>query len=572
MSERWSAGDAPQRFAETATEALDVLLEHDPVQASWLGDHRYDDRLAAWSAPAVDRHLGDLSEAIGALDDIDDTGLEPQDLVDLELLRARLTARQWSIAELSEHTWNPLVHLPGDAVYSLLARPADDPVQRAHDLAARLAAVPQHLAVARQLLRRMPQVHVETAVVQAHGAITLLGSEVDRLVERAPEVRSQVDEARTVAAQALEEHAGWLAEQASTADGDPRLGERRFAAALWSTLGTETGPDALLTRAESHLMEVEERITELAATVAPRLGVSGAADEPGQLVRSVLDAVAAGAPVTDADVLSRCRGHLAELTALVEEHQLVSVPDGLVDAVRVIEMPEVRRGVAVAYCDPPGALEPDGALGPPSTFFAVSPTPADWSDQRVRSFYREYNDHMLRNLTVHEAMPGHVLQLAHSRSFRGSTPVRAALWSGTFVEGWAVYAEQLVADVLEEQRPDDVATQCLRLQQLKMQLRCTINAILDVRVHTRAMTEDEAMRLMMLRGHQEEGEAAGKWRRALLSHAQLSTYFVGYGEVSGLVDDLTGGRPPLTRREVHDELLAHGSPSPRLLRSLLDLP
>jgi uncharacterized protein (DUF885 family) len=572
VAEGWSAGDAPRRFSRTATAALDVLLEQDPVAATWLGDHRYDDRLADWSASGVEGHVSDLGEAIGSLDDIDDTGLDAEDVVDLELLRARLTARQWSIAELAEHTWNPLVHLPGDAIYSLVARPSNEPVQRARDLAARLAAVPESLSVARGLLDRMPQVHVETAVVQARGAVTLLGEAVDELLRAAPEAQSEVDEARTAAAGALEQHARWLEDQAGSSDGDPRLGERRFAAALWSTLGTEASPDALLTRAESHLMELEDRITELAAALAPRLRLSLAAGEPGRLVRSVLDAVADAAPVTDADVLQRCGAHLGFVTSLVQEQQLVSVPAGLVEAVQVIEMPEVRRGVAVAYCDAPGALEPDGPTGPPSTFFAVSPTPAGWTPDRVRSFYREYNDHMLRNLTVHEAMPGHVLQLAHSRAFTGSTPVRAALSSGTFVEGWAVYAEQLVADVVEAGSPGEVNAMCLRLQQLKMQLRCTINAIVDVRVHTRGMTEDEAMALMMLRGHQEEGEAAGKWRRALLSHAQLSTYYVGYGEVSGIVAELGQARPQLRRRDVHDAVLAHGSPSPRLLRTLLGLP
>jgi uncharacterized protein (DUF885 family) len=571
VAEGWSAGEAQHRFARTATAALDVLAEQDPVAATWLGDHRYDDRLADWSASGVESHVSDLDEAIGSLDDIDDTGLDAEDVVDLELLRARLTARQWSIAELAEHTWNPLVHLPGDAIYSLVARPSDEPVQRARDLAARLAAVPASLSIARELLGRMPQVHVETAVMQARGAVALLGEAVDELLRAAPEARAEVDDARTVAAGALEQHARWLSDQVGSSDGDPRLGERRFAAALWSTLGTEITPDALLTRAESHLMELEDRITELAAALAPRLRVGLSAGEPGRLVRTVLDAVADSAPVSDADVLHRCRGHLGAMTSLVQEQQLVSIPDGLVEAVQVIEMPEVRRGVAVAYCDAPGALEPDRPTGPPATFFAVSPTPADWTPDRVRSFYREYNDHMLRNLTVHEAMPGHVLQLAHSRAFTGSTPVRAALSSGTFVEGWAVYAEQLVADVVEARSPGDVNAMCLRLQQLKMQLRCTINAIVDVRVHTRGMTEDEAMALMMLRGHQEEGEAAGKWRRALLSHAQLSTYFVGYGEVSGIVAELGQARPQLRRRDVHDAVLAHGSPSPRLLRTLLDL-
>jgi uncharacterized protein (DUF885 family) len=561
----WASAEVTQRFRRTAREALDVLLEHDPASATALGDHRFDDRLADWSPAAVDAQLRELSDATGALDDLDDTALDPEDAVDLELLRTRLTARQWALAELSEHRRNPLLTLPGDAIYPLVARDTGDPDERARCLAARLSAVPEALQQARSLLGPMPRVHVETAVGQADGATALLGGPVDDLLRRAPGRRPEVDAAREVAARALREHAGWLRERAEEADGEPRLGEQAFAARLWYSLDTETAPDALLDRAESDLMAVEDRLADLAARLAPRLGVTAV---PRDRVRAVLDVLADGAPVGDADVLGRCRAHLASLTDLVRSHALVSVPD---DAVDVIEMPEVHRGVAVAYCDAPGGLEPtqDGASLP--TFLAVAPAPAEWPAERVASFYREYNDHMLRNLTVHEAMPGHVLQLAHARRFRGSTPVRAALWSGPFVEGWAVYAEQLVADLCEAQAPDDLGALALRAQQLKMRLRSTINAILDVRVHTRGMTEAEAMALMTERGHQEPGEAAGKWRRALLTSAQLSTYYVGAAEVSALAADLRAARAGATTRQVHDELLAHGSPSPRLLRPLLHL-
>jgi len=106
------------------------------------------------------------------------------------------------------------------------------------------------------------------------------------------------------------------------------------------------------------------------------------------------------------------------------------------------------------------------------------------------------------------------------------------------------------------------------MQQLKMQLRTTINAILDARVHAHGMTEAEAMALMSDRGFQEEGEAAGKWRRALLTSAQLSTYYVGYTEVSDLAAELRAA-PGRTDRMVHDSMLAHGSPPVRLLRTLL---
>jgi uncharacterized protein (DUF885 family) len=170
---------------------------------------------------------------------------------------------------------------------------------------------------------------------------------------------------------------------------------------------------------------------------------------------------------------------------------------------------------------------------------------------------------------VHEAMPGHVLQLAHNARYESVVPVRKALWSGSFVEGWAVYAERVMVEA--GYRADEGLNDALRMQQLKMQLRMTINAILDARVHAHGMTEDEAMRLMMVRGHQEEGEAAGKWRRALLSSAQLSTYYVGYVEVSDVARDLADARPDLSVRERHDAMLAHGSPAPRHLRTLLGL-
>jgi uncharacterized protein (DUF885 family) len=243
---------------------------------------------------------------------------------------------------------------------------------------------------------------------------------------------------------------------------------------------------------------------------------------------------------------------LDEATDFVGVHDLVSLVD---DPCMIQEMPEFARGVAVAYCDPPGPLETADV----PTFYCIAPTPADWSAQRVESFYREYNDHMIRNLTVHEAMPGHFLQLAHARRFRGTTRVRALGYSGPFVEGWAAYTEEMMAGYGFGGLP-------VRLQQLKMQLRLTINALLDQLVHCEDLSEADAMALMMERGFQEEGEAAGKWRRALLTSTQLSTYFVGYTEVAEIAGQLPAG---VTVRAWHDAMLAHGSPPPRHLRTLL---
>jgi uncharacterized protein (DUF885 family) len=166
---------------------------------------------------------------------------------------------------------------------------------------------------------------------------------------------------------------------------------------------------------------------------------------------------------------------------------------------------------------------------------------------------------------MHEAMPGHYLQLAHANRFKAPTMVRAVFASGSFVEGWATYAEQLMIE-------KGFGGPEIKMQQLKMRLRMIINAIIDQKIHTAGMTEQEAMALMMNEGFQEEGEAAGKWRRACLTSTQLSTYYVGNLEVTGIREAWekkhgSGGN----LESFHNEILEFGSPPPKYVRELMGL-
>lgn len=544
---------ADTAFERLANRALDDILAFDPELATGLGDHRYDDRLTDTRPEAYEEHSRILRARLAELDALTPNDLSADNRVDREILRTALRARLFDAEELREQEWNPLLANPGTAIYLLLARDFAPLPDRLRSLAGRLAAVPATLDAARRTLRDMPRVHIETALVQFGGTADLLGSVLERALEAAPALRGEIQPLREEALQAIAGHREWLATRLAEANRDPRIGPERLAAKLALTLDSATDADAILARAEDDLGRVTERMAELAARMTGRR--EGSAEQ----VREVLDSLAAE-HLDDATLVPFCTAALAEATEFVRERDLVTVYD---DPVEVIVMPEIHRGVTVAYCDQPGPLETRRT----ATFFAVSPAPADWPAQRIASYYREYNVHMTHNLTVHEAMPGHVVQLSHANRCNAPTLVRATLWSGSFVEGWAVYAEELMAD--RGYRGD--ANDALRMQQLKMQLRTIINAILDVRVHAHGMTEDEAMALMTVRGMQEEGEAAGKWRRALLTSAQLSTYYVGYTEVSGLVRDLRAARPGASDREVHDAMLAHGSPPPRHLRALLGL-
>jgi uncharacterized protein (DUF885 family) len=183
----------------------------------------------------------------------------------------------------------------------------------------------------------------------------------------------------------------------------------------------------------------------------------------------------------------------------------------------------------------------------------------------VESFFREYDDDMLQEITIHEAMPGHYLQLAHSNRFHGPTMIRALAFSGTFTEGWATYAEQVMAE-------QDYGGPQVHIQQQKMRLRFIINAIIDQKIHTAGMTEKEAIELMMKEGFQEEGEAVGKWKRAQLSSTQLSTYYVGNLEMNDMRQSWEkqhGKGKDL--KKFHDSLLSFGSPPPKYVKERLGL-
>lgn len=539
-------------FRRLAEDTVDDLLAADPVGATWLGDHRFDDRLPDLSAGGVATFLMRVDDRLTALDAVDDVELGIDDLVDLEILRSRLLRARFELGEVRRQEWDPMVWNPGTALHLLVERDFAPAEERAVSLRARLAGVPDLLDAARAQLVEMSAIHVRTAVGQLAGTAHLIDGPV-RALARDDAV---VDEAL----RGVRGFSDWLEEHEHASGRSPRLGERLYAGALWHALDDDTTPDALLAEAHAHLAAVEER---LADTARQYLGTAGDGSD-ADVIRAALDGVCRAFPVDDATVLALMEQALARTTRFVREHELVGIPD--VDT-RIIEMPAIHRGVAVAYCDAPGPLEQADV----PTFVAVAPTPADWNAERVASFYREYNGIALHDLAVHEAMPGHVLQLAHAARLHSPTRVRRFGRSGVFVEGWAVYAEELMADRGYAPEDDDRSALALRLVQLKMQLRMTINAILDVGVHAQGMTEDEGMALMRDRGFQEEGEAVGKWRRALLTATQLPTYFVGYRAVRGIAHDLRVLHPQWSDREVHDLLLAHGSPAPRHLRTLLGI-
>jgi len=527
-------------FEKTARTFVQRYLELNPELATTLGEHLYDGRLTDYSAEGLEKQRALYKATLAELEPL--TDLSPVNAVDRDILRTNAQYGLFCLDKLKEHEWNPMVYNPGSALNALISREFAPLPQRLESVAQRLEATPALLAQARRNLKNPPRIHTETAMRMNAGTISLIEKELEPLVARNPALKARLAPARAQAVKALKEHGDWLQKELlPKAQGDFRLGDALFREKLSFALESELTKDEILKRAEAELTRTR---TEMEA-LAKELG------HPS--VKAALAALAEHRP-TNSDILSKARASLARCTEFVRAKDLARVPD---EPLKIIEMPEFARGVSIAYCDSPGALEKHG-----ETFYAISPTPQDWSAERALSFYKEYNDYMLEDLTVHEAMPGHYLQLMHANRFQAPTQLRAIFGSGTFVEGWATYAEQVMAAAGYGGAP-------VRMQQLKMRLRLIINAILDQKIHTAGMTEKEAMDLMMTQGFQEEGEAAGKWRRACLTSTQLSTYFVGNSEVNDIASAYRQAHPDHTVRQMHDAMLSFGSPAPRYVKRLL---
>jgi uncharacterized protein (DUF885 family) len=379
------------------------------------------------------------------------------------------------------------------------------------------------------------------------------------------ELQAELEDAMAVATAAIKTHQDWLEDELlPNATGEFRLGREKFARKLAFALDSPLSMAEIKTRAEQEYLRVRARMYEAAQDVYRRrnpeapLPVHPSEDERQAFIEQALELAYQDVPARDG-IVAFAEQTLAETTAFVRDKDLISLPD---DPVEIILMPEFQRGVAVAYCDSPGPL--DKGL---KTFYAVAPLPEDWSDAQVASFLREYNSLSIEDLTIHEAMPGHYVQLAASNEY--PSLLRGVLSSGPFIEGWAVYAERMM---IEEGYKD--GDPLMRLVNLKWYIRAVINALIDQGIHVDGMTRDEAMELMMRGGFQEESEAAGKWTRAQLTSTQLSTYFVGYQEHADLrmaTEQAWGEDFDLKR--YHDMVLSFGSPPGRYVRALvLDQP
>ena len=544
-------GDA--RLEAFFREYLEALFEQRPLEATLLGDHRFDGRLDDVSPEARQKWVEFTERTLGELPRrVDYAKLSRPGQIDFEIFRHHLTRTLWLWEhtrpfETDARTYNDYIT---NSVFLLLTQSTLPRARNIENSIARIAHIPEIVAAARESLRNPTRVTVETAIRQNRGAIAFYERGIYELAGETPQV-SRLKPVCERAVAALKDYQdffeGDLLPQAS---GAWRLGRERFARKLELELDAGVTADEVLAQAEEEFGRVERDMyiiaRQLWGTTFPQEPLPPD-DEEGRraTIRRVIEVTSREHP-TPEELVAEARATVDRIKQFITERDILRLPEP--DRCRIIEMPEFQRGNSVAYLNSAPPL--DAAA---DSVYAVSPPPADWSQERIESFLEEYNRHMLQILTIHEAYPGHYVQLEYSN--RHPSLIRKALSSGVFAEGWAVYTEQMMLD-----QGYGEGNLALRLHQLKFYLRTVANAILDHKLHCTEMSDEEALAFLTERAFQSEGEAVGKLIRAKQTSCQLSTYFVGrqaFYRLRQQVQRERGAEFDLGR--FHEAVLSHGT-------------
>lgn len=479
-----------------------------PVAATGVGYHEHngvslDDKLDDYSQAGIQAAHSFYTGFRQRLEAIRRDALPPESQVDYGIVQDQISAALLDLDTIQSYRHNPTlyVELIGNALftpYVLNYAPLD---ARYRHIVARLKALPALLEQARADLADSPPVWTRVAQQENEGNIALIDQTLRKDAPAA--VKADFDAAAAPALKALHGFNEYLKTDLSKHTSDWRLGKAKYDEKFRYYLETDRTPEQVLADAENALKQIREEMAGLAKPLT---------------VEAALDRIAEKHS-TPKTYMADARQDLKDITAFVQEKKLLTLPSGA--NLQVIETPAFMQGIySVGGFNGAPPLEPD--LG---AFFWITPIPTDWPKARIESKLREYNFYGLKTLVIHEAMPGHYVQLEYANRVepKPRRMLRSVFANTPYVEGWAVYATQLLVDQGYLNGDKD-----MRLTFLKQMLRVVANAIMDIRFHTMGMTEQEAMDLMTKQTYQEKEEATEKLQRAELSSCQLPTYFVGW--------------------------------------------
>src|SRR5436189_177432 len=528
-----AGGMAVAPFRGIERSYFDLRWHLDPVGATQAGVKTYDDRYGRFSPSALAPHLAALKSLAAALEET--TAAELDDEIDRTALlnEIRVTLRRFERER--PQAKNPgfwLSHLLS-GLHFLLGRRDRTPEERAVSLAGRLEDVPRLLDDARAALVGPVRVFVDTALRINEGGLVLVREVGAGLGER---VAAAADAAAAAMAAFAHDLERWL----EGASDQFALGEEDFNFHLhYEHALRDTAPE--LWRYGLHLKE------ELEAD----LGARAARLDRGKGWQDVAERLRADHPPASA-LVDAYAGEMARARDFVATRGLAPIPDAPLD---VVPTPAFMRPIIpFAAYDRPGAYPPDRT----GWFYVTLPDPTLPPSAQER-ILRDHCRYELGVTALHEAYPGHHLNLVHAQQQPSDT--RKVVWTPLRVEGWALYCEDMMGEEGFYQSEEEQF-----FQRVHLLWRAT-RILLDVGLHTRGMTFEQAVEHMTTHLRVDRANAEAEVRRYCAEAAQPLCYAVGRREILDLRNDFRAAQgKAFTMRRFHDALLRYGGLPVTLIR------
>lgn len=549
--------DDNKKFEDYKDHFLTALWELNPDWAATQGYHKLDSILIV---PNADFHKKQLDFANANLDSLKNYSVEnlsDNNKTDFHMIKNQLENTVYNYNEMKSFEWNPAEYNVCSAFAEILNGNYDSIDNRLRNFSLKMNNIPAYYEAAKTNIKNPTLEHTQLAIDQNLGGLSVF--ETDLVAALAKSKLSEAEKKSILyqsklAVASIKSYADWLKKMDNKTPRSFRLGSELYAKKFNFDIQSAYTADEMYEKAVAHKKELHEEMFVLANKLWSKyMGSTTKPVDKLELIKQVIDKVSLQ-HTTPEKFQSEIEKQIPELSAYVKAKDLLYIDPSKPLVVR--KEPDYMAGVAGASISAPGPYDKNA-----NTYYNVG-SMKGWTAERAESYLREYNNYILQILNIHEAVPGHYTQLVYSN--QSPSIIKSILGNGAMIEGWAVYAERMMLESGYKNSDE------MWLMYYKFHLRATINTILDISVHTRNMSKEEAITMMTREGFQQQAEADGKWKRVTVSQVQLCSYYTGFNEIYELREMLKKKKETqFNLKAFHEKFLSYGSAPVKYIKELM---
>lgn len=533
------------------------LWEINPDWASNVGYHKFDNVLVIPDSKEEKKQLDFATAQLDSLKQYTIEELSDKNKTDFYMIKNHLEDIIFSTKELKSGEWNPSEYNVCGSFAEILNGNYDTLEVRLRAFNTKMNGIPAFYEAAKKNIKNPTVEHTQLAIDQNLGGSSVFEGELSDALKKskltAEEKKEILDKAK-VSVKAIADYADWLKKLPNKTPRSFRLGAELYAKKFNFDIQSGYNVDQIYKIAVDHKKDLHDKMFVIADKLWTKY--KGTAPKPTDkldLIKQVIDKISLQ-HTTPEKFQSEIEKQIPELTAYVKAKDLLYIDPSKPLVVR--KEPAYMAGVAGASISAPGPYDKNA-----NTYYNVG-SMSGWTAENAESYLREYNDYILQILNIHEAVPGHYTQLVYSN--QSPSIIKSILGNGAMVEGWAVYAEKMMLESGYKNSDE------MWLMYYKWNLRATCNTILDISVHTKNMSKEAALDLLIKEAFQQQAEADGKWKRVTLSQVQLCSYFTGYTEIYNLREELKKQQgKDFKLKQFHEKFLSFGSAPVKYIKELM---